>query len=369
MKGQNGKTPATPASPQRSSILPAMKLFNSVAKPRIEEQLSAAKKNGKLAPLSQAAPPPTFPAAASSSSAAPTPARTTRATRAAAAKAQETVQEPSGGQSQKPKSKSQAPEASTSKKPRSKASEEKPVSKRAVTRAQNAPFPATQPAPARTTRAAARRAASVQPEESARATGTVTETQESTANWETLPADPSSPTAGEPTQSMVDELQSVPEDEDSSQLFIASETQNSFPYSQWQNGKDKVVEDSDEEEEDEDEVGHALVDDTEPSPAPLEKGRPRRQSTASGFVGLSQIASQPRNFRTSLPGPSSQPPRNLASDASGNKRRKTMASLYGDFAQNPKSDSDDSDSDEEKAAPKSHIPKGRRAGAGIRSRS
>ncbi|RXW21924.1 hypothetical protein EST38_g3935 [Candolleomyces aberdarensis] len=156
------------------------------------------------------------------------------------------------------------------------------------------------------------------------------ETTASANDWEVLqPSD----SFGEETMNMEDELQSDP-------LFIPGETQNAFPFSQWQQPPAVSPNDSD----DEDEVENAIAI----------TPRPPTASQKYGYTGLSQFASQRRSYRTSLPAA----PRPT-------DKKDTMAELYGQTGQEASDESgseSDSDSDAEEPEQKSHIPKSRRAG-------
>ncbi|KAF6760125.1 hypothetical protein DFP72DRAFT_1166387 [Ephemerocybe angulata] len=329
MKGKDGKAPESPA-PHISSLDKALKLWDSVAKSKGEEKSKDDSAKARTTRAKSAAPvEPTKVTTRSKSAAPPSPPKS-RLAKALLSQPLKTIKSTLQG----------AAKPTLTRQTRS----QKPVSTQA---------PAVTP---RTTRAAAKRAASVQPEEAAASLPT----QESAHKWEVLPAAESSSQPDE-TMNMDDELQSVPEAESEAEgenLFIPSETQNSFPYSQWQVDKKRMDEESDDDEEDE--VGQALVEE-EPTPPQV-----KRKAPSAGFPRLSQIASQSRTFRTSLPGPSQQ--RRPAADK---KRRETMAELYGHGDQDPSDGSgsdSDSDSDAEKPVERSHIPKSRRAGAGIRSR-
>ncbi|KAK7053424.1 hypothetical protein VNI00_004050 [Paramarasmius palmivorus] len=160
----------------------------------------------------------------------------------------------------------------------------------------------------------------------------------SQAEWTALPV--SSPTEAE-TVSMSDELRSSPA-RPGSPLFIPSETQPSFPFSQYQDIETQETQPphSPDDSDDEAEVFKSVT-------------TSRRPSMASGYRGLSQIASQPKGKRFGLSLlPSSQPVR---------AKPTTTEDLYGKSL-NLDSDSDDSDSDSGSDAGKSHIPKSRRAG-------
>ncbi|ESK96687.1 hypothetical protein Moror_6750 [Moniliophthora roreri MCA 2997] len=164
--------------------------------------------------------------------------------------------------------------------------------------------------------------------------------QLSQATWTALPV--SSPTEPD-TVSMVDELQSTPghdvrlEDP----LFIPSETQPGFPFSQYQDMETQSINDlphSPDDSDDEEEVVQSVTTQI------------RRPSNTSTFRGLSQIASQPRGQKFGAsPLPSSQPVR---------PKPRATEDLYGRAAM----DSGESDSDSESDAGISHIPKSRRAG-------
>ncbi|KAJ2914383.1 hypothetical protein MD484_g6023, partial [Candolleomyces efflorescens] len=172
----------------------------------------------------------------------------------------------------------------------------------------------------------------------------VEETPLGTSNWEVL----------QESANMEDELQSESvnmEDElQSDPLFIPGETQNSFPYSQWQQPPATSPNDS----EDEDEVENTIITARPPTAS---------QKPNFGYTGLSDIASQRRSFRTSLIAAPSRPT---------DKKKDMVEELYGQAGEEPSDDSDsgsdaDSDSDAEKPVKTSHIPKSRRAG--VRSKA
>ncbi|THV02392.1 hypothetical protein K435DRAFT_836454 [Dendrothele bispora CBS 962.96] len=159
------------------------------------------------------------------------------------------------------------------------------------------------------------------------------------AGWTTLQSPPSSSRSPSETAGL-DELRSSSQplfddndrskDSHSQPLFIASESQAQFPYSQWQDDVGEA--DSDDEEE----VAQAITVQS-------------RTSRTTSFRRLTDIASQ----HTLFSAPLSQPiePQKSTTDMYGE-----MADVYGDDSET------DSDSDVEK----SHIPRSRRAGAKTR---
>ncbi|KAF8161228.1 hypothetical protein B0H34DRAFT_796048 [Crassisporium funariophilum] len=136
----------------------------------------------------------------------------------------------------------------------------------------------------------------------------------------------------------------IPDVNGSSQdpLFLFSETQQSFPYSQYPNivpsGADVF---SPNESDDEEEVEAAIVD------APLVPRRP-----ANTFRSLTEIASQPTLFTPTL-----RPAVFNANDK--------VTNLYGRTGKDGDSEESDTDSDSEaeEKAQASHIPKSRQAGS------
>ncbi|KAJ3733475.1 hypothetical protein DFJ43DRAFT_1153094 [Lentinula guzmanii] len=177
--------------------------------------------------------------------------------------------------------------------------------------------------------------------------------------WVTLHAGPSSPADPESSRGS-DELHSSPERERASPtvqpdvdpeapLFIASESQINFPYSQFQDidaDSDNGAADApvsvsrlEEDSEEEDEVQHTIT--------PITPRQTRRTSTA--YRGLSEIASQNKFFTGFHP--------NLVATSTPHNSKED---LYGPLSQAYNDDVSDSGSESE--AEKSHIPKARRAG-------
>ncbi|KAJ8077312.1 hypothetical protein PM082_001742 [Marasmius tenuissimus] len=153
--------------------------------------------------------------------------------------------------------------------------------------------------------------------------------------WATLNV--SSPTEPESSFLNVDQLRSSLEPDGDIPLFIPSETQPGFPYSQYRDLVSQNKADSLDDSQDEDEVVASVTS---------QKKRP----SAARFRSLTQIASQPRLYTPPLL-PSTAP----------QTRSSTKKDLYGDVA-NAYGDDSDSDSDSEEEKEKSHIPRSRRAG-------
>ncbi|KAL0575069.1 hypothetical protein V5O48_006914, partial [Marasmius crinis-equi] len=157
--------------------------------------------------------------------------------------------------------------------------------------------------------------------------------------WTTLNV--SSPTEPESSFMKIDQLQSSPEPDNDTPLFIPSETQPGFPYSQYQDLQTQnVVVDSESPNDSQDEE-EVMVSVTQ---------KKRRTSMASAYRSLTQIASQPRTRMYTPPVIPSTAPQVKAV---------TSKDLYGIAAN---AYGDDSDSDSGSEVEKSHIPKSRRAG-------
>ncbi|KAK1233143.1 hypothetical protein PQX77_003678 [Marasmius sp. AFHP31] len=153
--------------------------------------------------------------------------------------------------------------------------------------------------------------------------------------WATLNV--SSPTEPESSLLNVDQLRSSLEPDGDTPLFIPSETQPGFPYSQYRDLESQDKADSFDDSQDEEEVVASVTS---------QKKRP----SAARFRSLTQIASQPRLYTPPLL-PSTAP----------QTRSSTKKDLYGDVA-NAYGDDSDSESDSEEEKEKSHIPRSRRAG-------
>jgi len=171
---------------------------------------------------------------------------------------------------------------------------------------------------------------------------TTNATAVSPAGWTTLQPPLSSPSHS-PSQAEIaglDELRSSsqlrddngdqPVDDDAHPLFIASESQMQFPYSQWQN-EEAGAADSDDEEE----VEAAIT-------------APSRRTSVTSYRRLTDIASQHTLFSAAL----SQPLEPDRSQKSSTDMYGTAADLYGV----------DSDTESDSDGESSHIPKSRRAG-------
>ncbi|KAK7472740.1 hypothetical protein VKT23_000850 [Stygiomarasmius scandens] len=171
---------------------------------------------------------------------------------------------------------------------------------------------------------------------------TMSATAVSPAGWTTLQPPPSSPSHS-PSQAEIaglDELRSSSQlrddngdqsvDDDGHPLFIASESQMQFPYSQWQN-EEAGAADSDDEEE----VEAAIT-------------VPSRRTSVTSYRRLTDIASQHTLFSPAL----SQPLEPDRSQKSSTDMYGTAADLYGV----------DSDTESDTDGESSHIPKSRRAG-------
>ncbi|TEB37378.1 hypothetical protein FA13DRAFT_902179 [Coprinellus micaceus] len=353
MKARTGKAPeVTPTLTPRSSFQDAMKLLEGVGKAEKRKKEKAKK---EAAAAATAASQPTPPAEPEEEGEEPEPEKPVRGKRAAAAKSAKLI-----SQAVKPPStRSQKALAAT---------QPAPSVKPRATRLSKHP-PATQPVPVvtpgRTTRAAVRRTVSAQPEGAPAPLPPAHATQESVHKWETLQGAESSSQPDE-TMNMVDELQSAPED-DGEDLFIASETQQSFPYSQWQpqmhstlvKGKKELYFPTEEEEEDVEDEGEVLaaLDKSAESTTPEKKTSKRIDPKLP--PKLSQIMTAGRVFETGA---------SVFSQRQGKgNTQATIEDLVGPLPDEPsdKSESENSDSEAEKPA-KSHIPKGRRAG--MRSR-
>ena len=175
--------------------------------------------------------------------------------------------------------------------------------------------------------------------------------EQSLASWAVLTGN--SP-AENGSLSMVDELRYSPDTQrpespaangvskESDPLFLHSETQQSFPYSQYPD----VLQECPDSEDEEDEVQAFVV-----------KPQKSTKKSSSKFRSLTEIASQPTLFT-----PTMHLPQN-------NGTKKEVMNLYG-RANKGEEESSDSDTESESdggAKKQSHIPKSRRAGTLQRS--
>ncbi|KAG7098708.1 hypothetical protein E1B28_000621 [Marasmius oreades] len=154
--------------------------------------------------------------------------------------------------------------------------------------------------------------------------------------WTAL--DDMSPTEPESSLMMIDQLRSSLEPEPDSPLFLSSETQPGFPFSQWRDAQlqgANGLAHSPRDSQDEEEVVASVT------------SQRKRPSAPPTFRSLTQIASQPKIYSSSPLLPPSMAP------------QVTKKELYGSVANGYGDESESSSESEEEI---SHIPKSRQAG-------